>query len=161
MSTASIVIFVAVALVLIGGSFALVMYLQHRSKANADAAKALEPDPIDVALALDLLCRFYGLPREKLPRIMWVTGAKLNCHDGDGWLDANGQCVAGNSWRDSYTSAVAYRPGMKLAESALPHELGHVLLWTQGKDDPNHESQIFAPGGLVDQGRNLLRTKAL
>lgn len=156
----NVAIFVATAVVLFGAIFGVVSYLSRRSKVKAQVSEG--PDRVNVLMALNIIWeQTFKMDRKLLPRIDWVTGKRLNCHNGTGWFDANGQCVAGASWQDQYASAVAWVPGELLSDTALAHELTHVLTWHKGGLDPDHEGPLFSPGGLKDQAVEALRAAGL
>jgi hypothetical protein len=96
------------------------------------------------------------------PMIRWVCGDLLNCYGGRGWTVIGGTCVAGVSWQDQNTCAVAWPPGTKkLSDTAFAHELWHAATWVLGGIDPDHTGPGFAPGGQVEQANKALKERGL
>lgn len=75
------------------------------------------------------------------PTIEWVTGSRLNCQAGYGWVAGN-QCVAGMSYRDRNLCAVAWFRGAKISDTAYVHELLHAQAWHTGGNS-DHFSADF------------------
>ncbi len=74
----------------------------------------------------------WGLDIKRLPTLIWVLKDRLNCRMGTGWLDKDGQCVAGNSWEDSWACSFAWPEGTtKLSQTAFVHELRHARAWLE------------------------------
>jgi hypothetical protein len=101
----------------------------------------------------------YGMDLSKAPRIVFVTGKQLNCYNGLGWKDRNGQCVAGESWEEIHTCSIAYVPGMKFSNMAFAHELWHAVGWITGIHDPDHTGPGFAPLGAVALANEALAAR--
>lgn len=92
----------------------------------------------------------YGLPFEALYDIelLWVEPDQQDCPNGEfGWQSSPGDCVQGNVWWSYRVVQVAYRPGMKMSETALEHELGHVAAHLVGRPDPDHYGPFFCDPG--------------
>lgn len=97
------------------------------------------------------------------PIVEWIEGAQLDCDGGHGpntgWLKPGTDRCRDGSTRSRIWIQVARWDSMTLAESALSHELGHVLslaLDPEGDGDPEHVSPAFQPGGAVQQGEAWL-----
>jgi len=121
------------------------------------------PTLADQLLAFTIVWDLYGVPASvRAPMIRYVRSDQLNCADGQGWRQSDGRCVAGSSWQDQNTCAVAWPRGTKkLSETSFAHELWHAATWALGGLDPNHTGPGYAPGGAVEQANAKLREAGL
>lgn len=77
----------------------------------------------------------YGRSDEP-PFVVWIQGKDLTCNAGKGYPSVlGGGCVEGNAALHAIT--VALPAGARFSETALAHELCHVLLLREGKDPDN------------------------
>jgi hypothetical protein len=112
------------------------------------------------------------------PPTAWFHQPQLNCYVGAGgnfigfYRGDNGlfstpvrdaeHCVAGVTWQPDYVVEVAYDTDFTFASGAWPHEMWHATLFNRtGDGDPQHLDPGFAPGGAVDQARNILKENGL
>lgn len=119
------------------------------------------PSIVDEALAMESV--WYGTygRTDPPPTIQWVTGTGLNCHNGTGWKNVVGDCVAGETWFELKMSKVAWVPGEPIHETGFAHELGHHVVDRDGHPDPDHTGPMFALGGLKDQANTRLESLGL
>jgi hypothetical protein len=127
------------------GSIALAVYfLRKRNQQAAEAARANTAyRDANLPRATHVVwVELWGLDLDWTPRIDWVDGARLNCYEGRGWK-AQGMCVAGLSWRDTMTCAVAWPAGTtRFSDTAFAHELLHARSWHTGEVS-DHSSPAF------------------
>ncbi len=146
------------ATVLLFSAIFLVVYILRKKPVD-------EPLPTlaEQLRAFTICWDLYGVPASaRAPMLRYVRSDQLNCFNGLGWLSSDGTCVAGVSWEDQNTCAVAWPAGTKkLSETSFAHELWHAATWTLGGLDPDHKGPGFAPGGQVEQANAALRAAGL
>jgi hypothetical protein len=98
-------------------------YLWHRARPT--------PVPPEARHALRYLwVDLWRLDIALMPLLIAVAGRDLNCHSGEGWIAADGRCVAGtsNGHGAGSVATVAFPAGMPLHRTALCHEAAHCRL---------------------------------
>lgn len=117
---------------------------------------APDPQPGE-AEAVAAAMGFYG--SDARPKVFWAEGADLDCivpSNGKRGFSTPEGCLEGWTWNPLYVTA-ALRPGDRLCDTALAHELAHnVLLRHFVVDRHHHRAEWWAAGGRVDQAIELL-----
>ena len=98
----------------------------------------------------------YKMTANDPPRINWVEGSNLNCHQAEGFL-YQGQCDAGLFDQYEYQASIAFWPGCTYHVTAFAHELNHARLFRlTGDPDGNHTDPSWAAGGLLETANSRL-----
>jgi hypothetical protein len=76
--------------------------------------------------AVEIAWEYYGRS-DTPPVVYYVTGADLDCFDGAGFHYEDFGCVQGFTPDEGDWTSIAWPTGQKFSDSALAHELRHVV----------------------------------
>lgn len=126
------------------------------SSIGCDKAPDLTPVPGQGLFTVIVWNDVFGRT-DKAPAIEWRRDLTCVAASGfPGFENSDGTCVNGN-WSGGDFVSVADVPGMRLSESGmLAHELLHVKLAREGRDDSEHLRPEWADGGLMDRANAAL-----
>lgn len=112
--------------------------------------------------AVPLVMARYG--SDARPHVAWAEGVDLDCtvpSNGKLGFSTPDGCMEGWTWNPLYVS-VAWRPGDRMADTALPHELAHLALLRKRKVDREHRRPgWWGADGLVQRASNDLYERGL
>lgn len=115
----------------------VVAYLIYRVLKGKEGPPVSAPPPEVLEAMRVIWLDLWKMDWDKRPTLYAYPAAKLNCHDGRGWMD-NGRCIAGLSRSaDGGTGlaqascTVALWAGCKPHETSLVHELRHARRWLE------------------------------
>lgn len=111
--------------------------------------------------AIEIIWRLTYHEEANPPIIYWITGAALECSNGDGYWDPNDptSCIGGQLLGDRWAATIAWPRDNKLfSDTAIAHELCHAHWWLKtGNVDGLHGGPCFVgPDALYKiANRNL------